>query len=92
MLIFIMALMNLRSIQKTVGQLDILVFLYRNEKVTAKKIKYGIGLNPRTATFALSNLEEIKLVRKLKNDRYKLTRKGRDVAEHLNQVEKLLLK
>ena len=82
--------MNLRSIQKPVGQLDILIYLYRNEKVTAKEIKYGIGLNPRTATFALSNLEEMKFVRKLKNDLYKLTKKGRDVAEPLDKVETLL--
>ena len=84
--------MNIRSIQKPVGQLDILVYLYRNEKVSGKVIMYRIGLFPKTATSALSNLVDMKLVRELKNENYKLTKKGKEVAEHLNQIEKFLSK
>lgn len=84
--------MSIKFIQKPVGQLRILVYLYINERASAKNIKYEIGLNARTATFALQNLEDLKLIRKLKNDIYKLTKKGKGVAEHLDQVEKVLSK
>ena len=83
-------LMKIRAIQKPIGQLQILVHIYRNERVPGENLKRGIGLNPKTASNALSNLEELKLIRKLSNDIYKLTKKGRDVAERLDQVEKLM--
>jgi Mn-dependent DtxR family transcriptional regulator len=82
--------MNIMSIQKPVGQLNILVFLNRNGKVSGKFIKHRIGLNPHTASSALSNLKELKLIRGLVNDNYTLTKKGKQVAEYLDQVEKLL--
>ena len=84
--------MSLKSIQKPFGQLNILVYLYRNERVPAKFLKNRIAINPKTASSALSNLENLKLVRKLSNDDYKLTKKGNEVAESLNQIEKLLSK
>lgn len=91
-LIFITPFMSLKSIQKPVGQLQILVYLYRNEKATASGVYRGLALNTSTTYSALSHLEELKLVRKLKNDKYKLTSKGKKVAEPLNQIEKLLAK
>lgn len=88
--VLFLPLMNLRSISKPVGQLSILVYLFRNEKASAKVIMYRIGLFPKTATSALSNLVDLKLVRELKDENYKLTKKGKDVAEHLDQIEKFL--
>lgn len=84
--------MSIKSIQKPVGQLQILVYLYRIEKATASGIYRGLALNTRTTYSALSHLEEIKLIRKLKNENYKLTSKGKKVAEPLDQIEKLLSK
>ncbi len=82
-------LMTLRSIQKPTGQIQILVFLFRNEKAPDKFIRHRIGLNPHTAASALTNLVNLKLIRKLSNENYKLTKKGKQVAEHLDQVDKL---
>lgn len=90
MLITNMSLMSIKSIQKPAGQLRILVYLYRNEKTQGKDIKHKIGLNAKTASLALANLVELKLVRELKNDYYKLYKRGQRVAEHLDRVDKLL--
>ncbi len=82
--------MSLKFIQKPTGQLQILVYLYKNEKASDKFIKHGIGLNPKTAASALTNLVNLKLIRELSNKNYKLTKKGKQVAEHLDRIEKLM--
>ncbi len=84
--------MSIKSIHKPVGQLQILVYLYRNEKAIHADFVNNVGLCSRTTYSALSNLIELKLVRKLKNYDYKLTAKGKKVAEPLDQVERLLAK
>ena len=82
--------MSLKSIQKPTGQLQILIYLYNNEKAHDKFLRHRIGINPVTAASALSNLEDLKLVRKYSNGNYRLTKKGKQVAEHLDKVEELL--
>ncbi len=84
--------MTLKSIQKPTGQLQILVFLHMKEKAPAKFIKHRIGLNPHTASSALTNLVNLKLVSELTNGDCKLTEKGKQVAEHLDKVEDLISK
>ena len=82
--------MSVKALQKPVGQLSILICLNRNEKLTGPKLYRKTALHPHTMYTALSNLENLKLVRKLSNDTYKLTKKGKGIAEHLDQVENLL--
>ncbi len=82
--------MSLKSIQKPAGQLQILVYLYINEKAPDKFIRHRIGLNPKTAASALTNLVNLKLIRELSNENYKLTKKGKQVAEHLDRIEELM--
>jgi len=82
--------MSLKSLQSPVGQLKILVYLYRNEQATGPKIYRGTASHPEAMYLALSNLEELKLVQKLSDDTYKLTKKGKVVAEYLDQVDNLL--
>jgi predicted transcriptional regulator len=84
--------MSFKSLQKPVGQLQILVHLYRNETATHADFVNDVGLNSRSAYFALSNLMNLKLVRKLANNDYKLTKKGKVVAKPLVKIEKLLPK
>jgi predicted transcriptional regulator len=84
--------MSIKSIQKPVGQLQILVHLYKNETAIHADFKNDVGLNSRTLYSALSNLIDLKLVRKLSNNDYKLTKKGEKIAKPLIKIEKLLPK
>lgn len=84
--------MSIISIQTPRGQIGILVYLHRNEKATGIDIKSDSYVHPRTASLALANLIELKLVRELKNDTYKLTKKGKRIVEHLVQIESLMSK
>jgi predicted transcriptional regulator len=84
--------MSIRPIQKPVGQLQILVHLYRNKTAIHADFVNDVGLNSRTTYTALSNLIYLKLVRKLSNNDYKLTKKGEKIAKPLVKIERLLPK
>jgi predicted transcriptional regulator len=88
---FITALMSFLSLLAPAGQIGILVYLYRNGNAHGLDIKCEMYVHPKTAASALSNLIKLKLVRELKNDNYGLTKKGKIIAEHLAQVEDLIL-
>ena len=83
--------MGIKDLEKPIGQLQILVDLYNNGKLTRHQIIYEMGLNKTTARAALLNLIELKLIRVLKNDRLSLTRKGKKVAELLTVVNKEMI-
>ena len=82
--------MSLTAIQKPVGQLKILIFLYDRKKALLRTIINETKLNPKTAVSALSNLEEIFLVRKTMSEEYELTKKGEEIAKQLVNIEKML--
>ena len=79
--------MNLSNIQKPIGQLKILILLYDKKKASLKIIIKETKLNPKTATSALSNLDEIKLVQMILSEEYELTEKGEKVAKQLVNIE-----
>lgn len=88
--------MKIGTIEKPVGSLEILVHLHRNEKATISNFIKKAGLNQRTTYSAISNLQNQKLVRQEVSDGfpvykyYKLTRKGKKIAEHLEEIDSLL--
>jgi predicted transcriptional regulator len=88
---------NIGAIGKPVGTLEILVHLYRAQKVTVTNLIKDAGLNQRTAYSALSNLLDKDLVCQEIGDGfpickyYSLTRKGKTIAGHLDTVDKLLV-
>ena len=82
--------MNMATIQKPVGQLIILIYLYDKKKDSIKSITKETKLNPKTAVSAISNLDKNKFVQKLNSDEYELTEKGKEVAKHLVSIEKIL--
>ena len=90
--------MNIGTIEKPVGSLKILVHLNRNEKATVTDLIKDAGLNQRTTYSALSNLQNQKLVSQNVAEGfplykyYKLTKKGRQIAEHLEEVDSILEK
>ncbi len=90
--------MNIRNIGKPRGTLEILVHLHRNEKTTITWLIRDVGLNQRTTYSAIENLQSQKLItQKVGNGfpvykYYKLTKKGKGIAEHLDQVDNLLKK
>lgn len=73
----------------------ILVHLHKNERVTITEL-CKVGINQRTAYSALSNLQRNQLVSPSNGDGfpkrkyYRLTEKGRKVAKHLVEMERLL--
>ena len=88
--------MKLGTIEKPVGTLEILVHLNRNEKSTITELVRDAGLNQRTTYSAISNLQKQKLItQKLGNGfplckYYKLTGKGKKIAERLEEIYDLL--
>jgi DNA-binding transcriptional ArsR family regulator len=88
---------NIGAIGKPVGTLEILVHLYRAQRVTVTNLIRDAGLNQRTAYSALSKLLDQDLVCQDIGDKfplckyYSLTRRGRTIAGHLDTVDKLLV-
>ena len=88
--------MNIGNIQKPVGSLEILVHLHRNEKATISDLIAKAGLNQRTAYSALGKLRKQNLICYEVSDGfpvykyYELTKKGKAIADHLAEVDKLL--
>ena len=90
--------MTIDDIEKPVGSLKILVHLFRNEKSTITTMLKDADLNQRTAYAALRKLSDEDLinvevcsgfpVRKY----YRLTPKGKGIANHLEKVDSLLEK
>jgi predicted transcriptional regulator len=84
------------SIEKPVGSQRILVYLYRNKKVTVTELIRDADFNQRTAYAALDRLSMEKLIEMDEGSGfpqrkyYKLTKKGKDVANHLEKVDILL--
>ncbi len=90
--------MNVGTIGKPVGSLDILVHLLRNEKATVTNLITDAGLNQRTTYSAISSLLEQNLIcQEVDNGfpvckYYKLTNRGKAIAVHLDTIDGLLLK
>ena len=90
--------MNIRTIGKPVGALEVLVHLHRNEKATITDLIKDAELNQRTTYSAISKLQSQNLVKQETTKgfpmykHYKLTNKGKGVAEHLDLVDNLLEK
>ncbi|MCK4266156.1 MAG: helix-turn-helix transcriptional regulator [Thermoplasmata archaeon] len=88
--------MNVGSIQKPVGSLEILVHLYRNDKATITNLINDARLCQRTTYSALTNLLDQRLISKETTNGfpickyYKLTQKGHTVAMHLDTIERVL--
>ncbi len=87
---------HFKGVGKPRGSLEILVYLHRNEKATITNLITDGGLNQRTTYSAIEKLQSHKLVRQVTtkgfpiNKYYKLTKKGKGVAEHLDLVDNLL--
>ena len=90
--------MAIRALEKPVGSLKILVYLFRNEKSTITTLLRDNNLNQRTTYAAIEKLADHELVdievsqgfplRKY----YKLTDRGKTVATHLAKVDRILRK
>jgi DNA-binding HxlR family transcriptional regulator len=90
--------MAISNIEKPVGSLKILIYLFHNEKSTITTMLKDVDLNQRTAYAALRKLSDGDLVetevcpgfpvRKY----YKLTQKGKGIANHLAKVDSMLEK
>ena len=88
--------MTIEDIEKPVGSLKILVHLFRNEQSTITTMLKEADLNQRTAYAALRKLSDEELieaeisagfpVRKY----YRLTPKGKGIANHLAKVDSML--
>jgi len=88
--------MAIGNIEKPMGSLKILVHLFKNEKSTITTMLKEIDLNQRTAYAALKKLSSEELIDVEINTGfpirkyYKLTSKGKRVANHLQKVDSLL--
>jgi predicted transcriptional regulator len=88
--------MNVASIQKPVGSLEILVHLYRRDRATITNLIKEAKLNQRTTYSALSSLMSQELICQETSNGfpickyYRLTEKGEDIAIHLDTIEKIL--
>ncbi len=90
--------MNINTIGKPVGSLEILVHLHRNDKTTVTNLIKEEGLNQRTTYSAISSLLEQELIC-LEVDKgfpvckyYMLTKRGKAIAGHLDSVDRLIPK
>ena len=89
--------MNIKYLQKPVGSLEILVHLHRNKKATITQLITQAGMNQRTTYSALDKLLGQELIcHELSSGfpickYYELTDKGKPIAKHLNNVDKLLV-
>ena len=87
---------NIRQLEKRVGTLQILVHLQKNKKATITNLIREANLNQRTTYSALANLLESGLIYRDETNGfpvckyYRLTEKGEKIAEHLDNVNRLL--
>ena len=85
------------TLEKPVGTLKILVHLHNNEKATVTNLIKEADLNQRTTYSALSKLLDEGLIYKEETKAfpvhkyYKLTEKGKKIAEHLGIVAAIFL-
>ena len=88
--------MTIDTIEKPVGSLKILVHLFRNEKSTITTMLKEADLNQRTAYAALKKLSnedliEVEVISGFPvRKHYRLTSKGKSVANYLEKVDYLL--
>ncbi|KXB08751.1 hypothetical protein AKJ56_00345 [candidate division MSBL1 archaeon SCGC-AAA382N08] len=71
----------------------ILVTLYRNKEMYGLELKKKTNVTPSHVIDILQELEEIDLIEREKNSRKvmnTLTEKGERIAEHLNEIDKIL--
>ena len=87
----------IRVLEKPVGTLTILTHLAKNGETTITLLKGEVGLNQRTAYSALKKLIDLGMIRRetitdfpRTIKRYTLTEDGRQLAEKLEEAEKLL--
>lgn len=89
-------MMKIGSIEKPVGSLGILVHLHRNEKATVTNLIKDAGLNQITTYSALTKLQKQGLIHQEVatgfplSKYYKLTGKGKKIAEHLEEIDNML--
>jgi predicted transcriptional regulator len=88
--------MAISNIEKPVGSLKILIYLFHNEKSTITTMLKDNDMNQRTAYAAIKNLVGEDLITSEVNigfpvrKYYKLTLKGKTIATHLDKVDCLL--
>ena len=87
---------GIKTLEKRVGTLQILVHLHNHKKATVTNLIRDARLNQRTTYSALANLQEQGLIIREETNGfpvckyYTLTEKGERVAEHLGTVAGLL--
>ena len=87
---------GIKTLEKRVGTLQILVHLHNNKKATVTNLIRDAKLNQRTTYSALANLQEHGLICREETNGfpvckyYMLTEKGEVVAEHLGDVARVL--
>ncbi len=87
---------KLKHLEKPTGTLTILLCLYGEESLTLSELKAKGGLNLSVLYNSIAKLEEMEIVSEEKREkfpfirRFRLTNKGRKVAKHLLEIEKIL--
>lgn len=88
--------MSLRDLNQQVGCLNLILLLFRESPLSKREIVQKLGRSPQAAYGALRVLKELDLIVQVEAQSFpyrkdvSLTEKGRRVAEHLIEVERIL--